>query len=308
MHTSAVRRAALLPVLVLAALACHSSEPAAPAPVGKPEPYVPLPDEAPQTIGYFLTVFDRSLAQWTELKLSATSPRQQSTLALLEQNMQKRARERREALLTELETGAPLNRRVAAAAHGFTHDPTVLGPLVAALADPDAEVVQRALLALGVLALRETPMAPIRYHLLNDGDAWTRSNAAFALLGIANAGNGTSELAESCRAGLADADAGVRAQCASALGAAADPTAVAGLGELLLDDASLVSLASALALARIGREHAEQKGTTARALVGALDQVPSERRASLLGALRWLSDSNLGDETAAWREWAYKLP
>src|SRR5690349_12259881 len=62
---------------------------------GEPEPYVPLPDEEPETIGFFLTRFDRSLLQWSELKLASASARDQNALAALEANMQKRSRERR---------------------------------------------------------------------------------------------------------------------------------------------------------------------------------------------------------------------
>ncbi len=309
MHPLPIRRALLaLALSVAPSLACRASGTQGPPATGKPEPYVPLPDEEPQTIGYFLTVFDRSLAQWTELKLGSSSQRELNTLQLLETNMQKRARERRDEILVELESGAPLQRRIAAAALGFTHDPSVLGPLLAALAEPDPELVQRALLALGVLALPETPVGEIRHRLLNDGDTWTRSNAAFALLGIASAGSRSSELAEGCRAALGDSDAGVRAQCASALGAMADPAAVEALGGLLLDQANLVALAASLALARIGREHAEQKGAAARALANALERVAPDRRGQVLGALRWLRDADLGMDSRPWREWALKLP
>lgn len=309
MPPTPIRRTLLaLALLVAPSVACRASGQAGPEATGKPEPYVPLPDEEPQTIGYFLTVFDRSLAQWTDLKLGSSSQRDVSTLELLEKNMQKRARERRDELLTELESGAPLHRRIAAAALGFTHDPSVLGPLLATLADPDPELVQRALLAIGVLALPETPVGEISHRLLNDGDSWTRSNAAFALLGIASAGGRSSELALACRAALADTDAGVRAQCASALGAMADPEAVGALTGLLLDPANLVSLAASLALARIGREHGEQKGACARALAEALERVSDDRRPQVLGALRWLRDADLGLDSRPWLEWAHKLP
>ena len=301
--------ARLAPALLLfQTLGCQSSSDRPAEAVGKPEPYVPLPDEPPQSIGYFLTVFDRSLQQWSQLKLGSSSARDLSALRVLEDNMQKRARERRDELVEVLEAGAPLNRRIAAAALGFTHDPTVLGPLLAALSDPDPELVQRALLGLGVLAVPETPVGEIRYRLLNDGDAWTRSNAAFALLALASAGHTSSELAEGCRAALGDSDPTVRAQCASALGKLADPAAVAPLSELLGDNDSLVSLAASLSLASIGRKRPEQKGAAARALASALDSVRADRRSQVLGALRWLADNDFGEDVAPWHDWAHKLP
>lgn len=294
-------------LLAVPALACHSTGDSE-EPWGEPEPFVPLPDEGPETLGFFLTRFDRSLEQWSEAKVTSASARDQNMLLALEDNMQERARKHRVELLATLESGAPVNRRIAAAALGFTHDPTVLGPLLAALGDRDPELVQKALLALGVLALPETPVTEIRRLLLSDVDGWTRNNAAFALLALARAGNGSDELKEACRTALGDAEPGVRAQCGSALGVLADPVAVPLLSNLLFDPVNLVALAASAALARIGRQHLEQKGTVARALSGGLEQVEADRRGHLLGALRWLADDNLGEDAGPWREWAHKLP
>ena len=275
---------------------------------GEPEPYVPLAPEGPQPIGYFLAQFDRSLVQWSELKMNSSSKRELSALRALELDMQKRARKRRDELVETLETGAPANRRIAAAALGFTHDPTVLGPLLASLSDPDPEVAQKALLALGVLALPETPLGGILARLREDPAAWTRNNAAFALLALADAGVLSSELGDGCRAALADPEPGVRAQCASALGAMADEDSVERLSELLYDDANLVALAAMTSLARIGRRHAEQKGTVARALAGALEQVGPDRREQLLDALRWLAEIDMGEDAGPWLKWAHDMP
>lgn len=302
-------RASLALLLGLSALACRSSGSDARDDASvETEPFVPLPDEGPESIGFFLTQFDRSLQKWSELKLSAASTRDLGTLAALERSMEERAKQRRDELLVELESGAPLNRRVAAAALGFTHDPTVLSPLLAVLTARDPELVQKALLAVGVLAIPETPVAEIRHRLLRDPDAWTRNNAAFALLALARAGSTSVDLVEGCRAALVDAEPGVRAQCASALGVLSDEGSIPQLAELLHDEANLAGLAAAAALARIGREHPPQKGTTARALANALDEVSAERRHHILGALRWLADTDLGADTQAWREWSHKLP
>jgi HEAT repeat protein len=287
--------------------ACRSGGDAPESTQGESERYVPLPDDV-QSIGYFLAVFDRSLAQWSQLTVASSNQREEDTLRLLEVDMQKRARERQDELLAELEVGAPINRRIAAAALGFTGDPTVLKSLLAVLADSDPEVVQRALLGIGVLAQPETPVDEIRHHLLNDRDAWTRGNAAFALLELARAGNASSELLEGCRAALGDTDSAVRAQCASALGEVADPAAIEPLTRLLQDPVDLVALAATFALARIGREHPEQKGVVARALAGALEEVREDRRAHVLGSLRWLRGEDLGEDAAPWIEWGNKLP
>lgn len=310
MPTSLHRPSALLAfaLALTSGLACLSSGEDARPRLGKPEPYVPLPKEGPEEIGYFLALFERSLVQWSSYKLNASSPRDQSALQTLERDMQKRARKRRDELVGVLENGAPMNRSVAAAALGFTHDPTVLGPLLSSLSDPDPEVVQKALLGLGVLAVPETPLGAILMLLRDDPDAWTRNTAAFALLGIALAGNTTTELADGCRLALSDSEPGVRAQCASCLGVLADVGSTKRLGELLQDPTNLVALAAATSLANIGRVHGEQKGTAARALAGALDTVGEDRRLHLLGALRWLSGDNFGEDSVPWLEWAHKMP
>lgn len=311
MHSHARRRLSLLALVCALSVgpACVSSAgDESEGKRGAPEPFVPLPPEGPEPIGYFLARFDRSLVQWSELKLASSSKRDQNALRTLELNMQKRARERRDELVATLETGPPASRRIAAAALGFTGDPTVLGPLLAKLSDPDPEVAQKTLLALGVLALPETPLGGILARLRDDPDAWTRNNAAFALLALANAGNTSSELADGCREALADPEPGVRAQCASSLGVLADADAVGPLSERIFDDANLVALAAATALARIGRTRVEQKGTVARALAGALEQVRPDRRTHLLGALRWLASGDLGEDAGPWLKWAHDLP
>jgi len=291
-----------------AILACKSTATKVPVNLAKAEPYVPLPDREPDPLGYFLAEFDESLHQWSELKLVAGNLREQSTLQALEQSMHDRARKRRDELLATLETGAPLNRRIAAAALGFTRDPTVLGPLLATLDEPDPELVQKALLGIGILAQPETPPEALRSPLLDAPDEWTRNNAAFALLAVASAGASSPELARTCRSGLIDPSPGVRAQCASALGVLADAEAVPALSGLLQDEANLVALAASVSLARIGQEHPEQKGSVARALAGALEPARAERRTQLLGALRWLARTDFGENARPWLEWAHKMP
>jgi len=152
------------------------------------------------------------------------------------------------------------------------------------------------------------PLAQIRFQLARNPDSWTRNNAAFALLAIAGAGNHSEELAEACRAACMDPDPGVRAQSASALGLVQDPQSVPVLITLLSDEANLVALASAAALSGIGRTQLTEKGRIARALADSLDEVRPDRRGHFMGALIVLSGKNLGEDAAAWKEWAYRLP
>ena len=170
------------------------------------------------------------------------------------------------------------------------------------------EVVETEITGLLVPPRDASALGSAVVRLLRDPDPWTRNNAAFALLALARAGSTSVELVETARAALADTEPGVRAQCASALGVVADEGALEVLAGLLQDEANLVALAAAAALARIGREHPPQKGTAARALANALDEVRSDRRHHVLGALRWLADADFGTDAQPWREWAYKLP
>ena len=286
--------------------ACVSSEKQDPK--LETRPFVPLPDAGPEPIGFFLRNFDRSLADWSEGKLAASNAREKNTLEALERDMRQRATKRKDELLAELESGAPTNRRIAAAALGFSKDPAVLGPMLTALADPDRELVPKSLLGIGVLADKDTPLSEILRRLEDDPDAWTRNNAAFALLEIARAGRRAPELTESAARGLLDSEAGVRAQCATVLGVVSDESAVALLAPLLHDEANLAALAAAISLSSIGHAYPRQKGAVARHLVSALDDVRADRRTQILGTLRWLAETDHGEDTRPWREWAAKLP
>jgi len=291
---------------ILGASACQS------APdedeLGESSPYTPSADTDPDPIGYFLTQYDKSLQRWNELKLNAKTEREFRALNALERNMTKRSKDRELELVVELETGPPANREVAAVALGFTGNPAILSPLVAALSDPVEPVVQKALLGIGILASPDTPTAQITYLLLQHPDPWTRNNAAYALACIVASGSRPDGLADDCRDALVDEEPGVRAQIASVLGMLEDPDAVPILSDLLYDDVRLVFSASATALATIGRGVDSRKGTCARALADALDRVDSRRRERVLDELMRLGERNLGEESEEWLEWAYRMP
>jgi len=275
----------------------------------KATPYTPLPDPDPESIGYFLTEFDASLRAWTNLALAGSGREDERIRRGLEKEMSQRARKRQADLLDELENGAPKNRAVAAAALGFTGDPAVVGPLYAALSDPDEDVVLNSLVGLGHLASPDTPPAEVCYLLGNDPDAWVRSNAAYVLSSVVGSGGETPELVlRSCREALADPEPGVRAQCASTLGLAHDVRAIDELGDLLYDDVDLVAAAAASALSLIGRTRLEHKGEVARDLSDALDRLEPKRRDHLLRELLRLSEVDYGEDAEGWQKWARRLP
>ncbi len=300
-----VRR--LLP-LCCVSLACGCRSTDSTAKNGEGTPYAPPAPVADDTIGYFLVQVDKSLQRWSELKLEARGPREDLTLQALEESLRRRTVERQDELVHELEGGPPSNREVAAVALGFTGDPAVLSPLLAALLDPDPGVVQKAVLGLGILALPETPLSEITALLSGDPDPWTRNNAAFAVHRIVSAGGRLEGLELILEAALLDREPGVRAQAASTLGLLGYPDAIQSLGALLTDSASLVAVAAASSVVSIGRLHPEKKGEAARVLADALDRVPSSQRNHLVRELSRLSGKDLGPDAAPWREWAYRMP
>jgi HEAT repeat protein len=254
---------------------------------------------------------DERARAWSNLKLDARNDEDMRKLRVLEQTLQYDTRKRIDELLAQLESGPPRNRTIAAMGLGFSGQPRAQAALLAALGDPDPDVVSNSLLALGILGLPDTPTAEISYHLRAHRDGWARNNAAFALQRISTArtaGQVDPDLNASLREALTDDMAGVRAQCAATLGALADADSVRALSDLLYDAENLVALAAAGALSSIGAGVSNQRGPCARALVAAYSKARPERRPGLHLELARLAGSNYGDEVQPWRDWAFRLP
>lgn len=270
-------------------------------------PYVPLPNPERSSIGYFLTDFDNLLKAWSGKRLAAQTEEEWRLVEVLEGQMQQGAWKRRHELIEVLESGPPINREVAAAALGFTRENEVVGPLLNALSDPRPEVVQKALLGLGVLADPATPLAQPLYLLRTSSDGWTRNNAAYAVYRVACKGGGDERLASTCREALFDDEPGVRMQCASILGVLGDSDSIEGLTVLLVDESSSICHAAAASLRRIGQEKPDVRGDVARRLVDALPRVDRNHLDYLFEELSQLRGENLGRRIDPWREWAYGL-
>lgn len=274
--------------------------------------------KAADSIGFFLGRIDERVRAWSNLKLDAQDSEDLHRLNLLEQTIQYDTRRRIDELIAQLESGPPRNRAIAAVGLGFSGQSKAQAALLAALGDPEDEVVGNALLGLGILGQADTPTAEIAYHLRTHGESWARNNAAYALQRIAAApSEGAADpgasaadpaLAASLREALADEMAGVRAQCAATLGRLRDADAVRPLSDLLYDAENLVALASAGALASIGSSVPSQKGPCARALVAAFSKASPERRPGLQRELARLANANYGTDLSSWKEWAFKLP
>jgi HEAT repeat protein len=305
MHS--LRRAACLTLLLVLSAGCASTPK---EPEAKVEPYDPKWEqaEAPEPIGKLLAGVDMSLRGWTKLVLSAQTDEERAQARGLELDLMRRVRPRVADLIHELESGPPTNRIPAAAALGFTHAREAQSPLLAALHDPSADVVNNALIGLAVLQLADTPLAEIETLLARHDDGFVRSNAAWALRSLIEAGADGTPIAATARQALIDPEPFVRAQAALILAQLADGDAVSSIGELAREPTPFVVLAATRALALIGRTNPHAKGPAARELVRAWERANAKLHGAMQRALIELAGENHGDKLEDWAEWVAKLP
>jgi len=311
MHTpaptsSAVRR--LAPTLLLFPLlgACSTT----------PEDEGPIevrqfgPDTRTEaSIGKYLADLSNAMTAWMNITLDASNERERSTKWGLETNLRESVRLRQGEILAELEAGPPQNRVIAAAALGFSEDPAVLSPLLAALDDRDPKVVSNALLGLTLLASPETPLPRIGELLRHGEDSKLRWSAANCSRTLIQAGADGSVILDDLRAGLTDLEEPVvRSQCALSLALLEDLDSIEALGGAVYDAVPLVSRAAAQGLVHLGRTVDTCKGEVARILVGALLDGDRELRVRVHRSLRELSGHDYGLDEEEWVKWSERLP
>lgn len=297
------RTAALAAFLALA-WSCSSS-PEEPA---EPETFTPIPVPDPDPLGKFLADLDLRVRAWTNLTLRGKDEKEERQARDLAGQLELLTRKRLDELIAALETGPPRNRQRAAAAIGFSADARALGPLVAALQDPDLDVVHNSLLGLAVLKLPETPTEPIAALMTEAQDSATRSNAAYALRTVVEAGASAEPVLPSVHLALIDEEPGVRLQAALLAGLAGDGESVQRLADLLRDEEKLVQLASIQALVMVGHRSPPSKGSVARALVGAWMDAENPMRSRMREGLAQLAVEDFGTDEELWIEWSRKLP
>jgi len=297
--------AALLATLMAAAgsVACSSTEPAP-----ESEPFVEPQATPPDTTGFLLAKLDTQVRGWQNLKHTARSNKDHRNMRALERQLAQEASERRDDLLAELESPSRKNRSIAAVALGFSGDPEVVGPLYAALGDPEPNVANNALIGLGILADPATPMSRICFLLTSAEEGDTRINAAFALGAIVGSGGRDPEVEPACLLALDDPEGGVRAQAAGVLGRLKSERAITTLGDLLYDESALVTRAAAASLAAIALAHDTELGNIARLMTGAAARRKKDAKLVILNEMVRLSDKNWGDDVDEWVEWAHRLP
>lgn len=258
-------------------------------------------------MGAFLADIDQRARAWNNLKLTARTSADRQKLSALEREVVELARKRVDDLIVELQQGPVRNRSIAAMGLGFSKDPRALGPLLAALVDPEDAVVENALVALGFQASKDTALAPLAALLESSSNERVRVNAAYALQRTIAAGARDPEVLPALRGALADPEGGVRASAALSLSVHGDAESVDAFGDMLFDEVNFAALAAASALARLGNEAPATRSKAARYLADAYGKSSGARRLTLQRELIVLSGMNLGEDPKAWLDWALRV-
>lgn len=301
----------LLVAACLAMASCRSSDggDTTPKPLKPEELASRSTKQEEQSLGAFLADIDGQMRAWNRLFLSSETDEDRRKARLLELNLMSATRKRGAELLQTLESGAPTNRIVAAAALGFTRDASAQGPLLAALSSEDELLRSAALLGLWLLGRSDTPLDKVCELLRNSVSEEERNNAALCLLYLVRAGAGGDCVLAAARAGIVDPLPGVRAQCTLLLAQLKDSDSFQPIADRLHDETNFVALAAGRSLAYIGRSVTADKGRCARALVKAWIAAEEPRKTSFLRDMLSLEPPrNYGDKEEDWLEWSLRLP
>lgn len=305
-------RSRFAPTLVLlCAVGCASpSQKTMESPEARDRPAAELIEATnkPVPIGMLLAEFDASMRAWNNLLLTAATAEDRRKARMLEDNLSRVTHQRRAEIIEQLESGPLNNRVVAASALGFTRDLEAQSPLISALDDAYPEVVSNALLGLMLLGRTDTPLEPICRLMQSSPDESVRRNAAQCMGSLVQAGARSDCVRGAARQGLSDVEPGVRSQSALLLATLVDQESLPALCDRLYDDIPLVAAAAARAVAYVGGQSPEDKGTAARALARAYEDAKGPMRPHYRRALVDLAGIDYGVEPEKWGEWANRLP
>lgn len=307
---SARRRLLLAPLPLLGLLVASCASSGAKSSSREVQPYASPAAAVGEevSIGKYLTDLSASINAWASKTWTASGNEDRRKQDLLELHIMERAHRRKMELIQELEAGPVRNRVIAAAALGFTREPDVLSPLLAALDDPERKVVANALLGLALLQSADTPPSRVCALLANHPDSRVRWSAAYCARSIVQVGVREECLTRSARLGLSDEEPMVRSQCALLLAQLDDAESLDGIEALLYDDIPLVSAAASRSIRVLGQSLPQQKGRAARALARAMRDGDRKLRLRVLPDLVQLSGRDHQLDAAAWMNWAASLP
>lgn len=276
---------------------------------------------------------DRSLQHWHRSTVEQVGTEEKQLTDSFEEVLQVTVYMNFDEILDVLESGAPNQRGIAAAALGFSRlkepedpaqrerflarwprlYPRAIDPLVRHLGAEEPYVVQNCLLALWKLGDASTPVGPL-LELLASPDPSIRANAALALSTVLTPETGETAIAALLNA-LYDDDPKVRNHAATAVGAIRHKGAAGRLAQMLDDHYLLVQANAARALGQLGdrgncgvliarleRLQAEMPDSKFREKTD-LDDRRRFVQAHLIDALQRLSGKYFGGEIEKWREW-----
>lgn len=279
----------------------------------EPEPYDPELARDQRETGMVLADIDRSLQTWNNIVLQGRADRDGARLNIVEGAIRHSVNEKLAIVIEQLEVGPTSNRTIAAAALGFSASSRALGPLLAALDDPESDVVANALLGLSLLDDSETPLVPIAARLeATDQPLNVRSNAGRALRTLSNSDLVDEErdaVVRAARAALSDPEPALRVHGALLLAEALDTESLDELTRALGDEAPIVARAASRSLARIGSVESEYEGRIVRALVASyVREEEDDIKDAVLEDLTALTRRNYGDDEEEWVRYAQRLP
>ncbi len=264
------------------------------------EPYQPEPPRKQLTTGELILACQQHLRVWNAAMNQQRSEKNAEAIQFTERALAILVQRERARLENQAISGPPKNRGVASAALAFSGDPKVLPLMVNNLKDSDMDVRANALLGIGVLADRDTPLAAI-YDAVSDpgaSDAVT-ANGAFAALQLAQilqddpSGNLSSILGPM----LASPRAAIRAQAATGLGLIRASHLLPKLNDLVLSDPDpFVRTAAAFALGEVGAPG------SADPLIRALEDKDKITAGAARGALTKIFGTDHGPDPDSWRE------
>lgn len=250
-------------------------------------------------VGKIIQECDAHLRSWGQLMSQPRDVKNQDDIRALSYALGVVVSRNRALLEDQCISGPPRNRGIATAALGFSGDASVLPLLMSNTADADPEIAAKALLATGVLASAETPIAPLHNAVVRpDASEAMLQNAAFALFQIAERTRSDPDgsMESAFLVLLRSPDALVRAQSALGLGLVRATTSVPQITDLLAADAlPAVRTAAAWSLGLIG-----MRGSTAP-LVRALDDPDQVTAGTARGALARIHGRDYGPTAASWK-------
>lgn len=310
--------AAALLVLLTALSGCSSPPELSPAAEAADQTKSSAPEQpiaalveatrTPEPIGKLLATLDQEITAWNNLFLMSQTETDRAKARNLEKSIMTTTYNRRGEIIEQLESGPMNNRIVAAAALGFTRDPAVLSPLLAALDDTEPQVVSSALLSLWLLEQADTPLDRITALLTSGDTEEVRTNAALCLSTLVKKGARSDSLLPALRIGLLDRAPTVRAHCALTLAELGDSNSFQAIADMMMDPTVLVAAAGARAASFLASQDNKLRGKAARAMVGAWIRAEEPAKSSIFRSLVELSGTNYGTDEEEWSKWATRLP